>query len=363
MKLLPQLLIVLLLCPLSSFAQSDSLDLSGSIFKKKKTKKGKKITLFQHFSLDPSIAEVTLTTNLDSLIDNKFKDFEVPSTYSYQSNGQLQNWNVKISPRGKSRKTICDMPPFLLNFSKDELKKKGIKKKHDKLKLVNFCRNSKRYEFYLLREYMVYKMYNIITKNSFNVKLINVNYKDKENDVKPVTKFSFLIEGTDEMADRLNASEINKYEVSPDSCSSFEYDVLCMFQYMISNTDWNVGLLHNIKLIKNRKTKKIIVVPYDFDYSGLVNADYSVPNPDYPQFGVRQRIYIGEYPSDEETEKVIQLYKSKEKEILDFIDNFELLEKGWRKDMNRFVKKFYKDINKPKRLKRKCLNSQNDFRK
>ena len=57
------------------------------------------------------------------------------------------------------------------------------------------------------------------------------------------------------------------------------FDVLCLFEYMISNTDWNVSLLHNIKLIRKKDTKEIIVVPYDFDYSGLVNADYAVPNP------------------------------------------------------------------------------------
>ena len=351
MQLLPQLTILIFLFPLILSAQSDSLYLADSIVEIEK--KSKKPTLFEHLSQDPSITEVTLTTNMDSLADNKFKKIEVPSIYAYRMGGKDYKWNVKISPRGKSRKKICEMPPYLLNFLKGELKQNGVKRKHDKLKMVNFCKDGKRYDYYLFREYLIYKMYNIITENSFRVKLVNVNYVDAQNDFKPEKRYSFLIEDTDEMADRLKAKEINKYEVSPDSCSSFDYDVLCMFQFMISNTDWNIQLLHNIKLIKKKKTDEIIVVPYDFDYSGMVNAEYSVPNPDYDQYGVRHRIYIGDYPTEEEVSKVIQLYLDKEQDLYKLINDFELLDKGYRKDMIKFLNKFYKLLRKPKKIKKR----------
>ncbi len=353
MKFHSQLLFVFFVCPLFLFAQSDSLSLFGEISKKKG--KDKKITLFEFFSQDPAITEVTLNTDLDSLIENKFRDFEVPSTYSYVADGKEIIWSVKVSPRGKSRKMICDMPPFLLNFSKDELKEQGIKKKHDKLKVVNYCKKGKKYENYLLREYLIYMLFNIITENSFNVKLVTITYVDAKNRIEPVTKYSFLIEDTDEMADRLNAKEVNSYSIAADSCSSFDYDVFCMFQYMISNTDWNLGLLHNTKLIEKKKTGEIIPVPYDFDYAGLVNADYSVPNPDYPQTSIRHRIYIGEPPNDDELEKVAKLFIEKEDEVFALIEGFELLDKGWKKDMTRYLKKFYKDVHNMKRLKRRCL--------
>ncbi len=360
MKRLFPLFLFFLFLPPFLLAQSDSLDPSGSLAIKQK--KDKKITLFEFLSEDPDITKVTLITDMDSLIENKFRDIEISSTYSYVVDGKEYNWDVKVSPRGKSRKMICDLPPFLLNFSKEDLKKEGLKK-HDKLKLVNYCKEGKKYEYYLLREYLIYKMYNLITENSFNVKLIHLSYVDAENDIEPTTKYSFLIEDIDEMASRLKAKEINTYQMPTDSCSSFDYDVLCMFQYMISNTDWNLGLLHNIKLMEEKKTGAIIPVPYDFDYSGLVNADYSVPNPDYPQYTTRHRIFIGEISSDEEIEKVTKVFKEKEKEIFALINGFELLDKSWRKDMTRYIKKFYKDIYKTKRLKRNFLGNQKDYRK
>ena len=186
-------------------------------------KNSKKLTLFEFLSQDPDITEVTLVTDMDSLMDNKFKNLNISSTYSYSSQGTDYTLKTKVSPRGKSRKMVCDMPPFLLDFSKDEMKTFGVRKKHDKHKLVNFCRESKRYEYYLLREYLIYKMYNLFTENSFNVKLINATYKDAQNDIKPVTNYAFLIESTDEMASRNNAKEINKYETPQDSCRSFDF--------------------------------------------------------------------------------------------------------------------------------------------
>ena len=118
MKLIPQLIILILLAPFFMKAQSDSIDASGSL--PKKEKKEKKPTLFEYFVKDPSITEVTLTTNLDSLSKNKFRDIEVNSTLVSNFEGESERWTVKVSPRGKSRKAICDMPPYLLNFSKDE---------------------------------------------------------------------------------------------------------------------------------------------------------------------------------------------------------------------------------------------------
>ena len=48
------------------------------------------------------------------------------------------------------------------------------------------------------------------------------------------------------------------------------------------------------------------------------------PTPDYNQFGIRHRIYLGKYPTDEEMEVIIQLFKDKEDEIYNLINNFEL---------------------------------------
>lgn len=352
MKLLLPVFLFLICFTSGVAAQPDTLVEAGSPLKKEKKKSD--ISLFDFLSSDPSITKVILTTDVNGLMDNRFKDYEVSSKYSFVIDGQQFDWSVKISPRGKSRKKICSMPPYLLNFSKDDLKKAGLEKKHDKLKMVNTCQRNKKYQYYLLREYLVYRIYNIITENSFNVKLLDVTYVDAENDLKPARNYSFLIEDTDAMADRLKSKEISGYGFTADSCSAYEYGVLSVFQYMISNTDWNLSLSHNTKFLKKKKSGKVIPVPYDFDYSGLVNAEYSVPNPDFAQYGVRHRIYTAEYPGDEEMEKIIALFLEKENEIIASIQGFDLLGKGWRKDMLRYIGKFYKELENPEKFKKIC---------
>ena len=82
MKLFPQLIIVLTLFPFLLTAQTDSLDVSGSL--QKKDEKEKKLTIFEYFSNNPDDTEVTVKTNIDSLRDYKFKNIEVNSVYSYK---------------------------------------------------------------------------------------------------------------------------------------------------------------------------------------------------------------------------------------------------------------------------------------
>ena len=73
--------------------------------------------------------------------------------------------------------------------------------------------------------------------------------------------------------------------------------LVAIFQYMIGNTDFGVSANHNIILMQSAKdsTAKPIVVPYDFDYAGFVDAYYAVPNEGLPIENVRQRLYRGYY--------------------------------------------------------------------
>ncbi len=77
---------------------------------------------------------------------------------------------------------------------------------------------------------------------------------------------------------RRNGCEILEVERIPqERTNRHKINVLSVFQYMIGNTDWSVRALHNVVLLKEDPTALPIVVPYDFDWCGLVNAPYAVP--------------------------------------------------------------------------------------
>ena len=338
--------------PLVDYAQSASEAVRE---KTEDVGKPKKVSIFEFLPEDSLLTKVVLTTDIVKILENKNSAKRIPSDFSYILEGDTLNWKVDVSPRGKSRRKICDMPPLRIHFSKDVLKELGLKK-HNTLKLVSYCKDKAVYNKYILKEYLAYKLLNILTDYSFNVKLFHLEYRDIENKVSPISKYAFLIENTKEMASRLGAKEVENFEMCRDSCVRINYDLFSLFQFMISNTDWNMQMLHNVKIIKEKKKGAVIPIPYDFDYSGFVNTDYSVPNPDYPyQADVRQRIYIGECRSVEAMQSTAEVFILHKKEILDYCQNFEYLDARSRKDLVKYLKKFYKVIEDPKKLKKRCV--------
>jgi hypothetical protein len=125
-----------------------------------------------------------------------------------------------------------------------------------------------------------------------------------------------------------------------------------MFQYMIGNTDWSVPNFHNIKLLRKAKDSLAppLVVPYDFDFAGLVNAPYAIPHEGLGIEKVTERLYRGFPRTMEELEKMAALFNEKRQSFTDLIKNFDLIDKGDRDTMIKYMNEFYAIINNKKKL-------------
>ena len=110
---------------------------------------------------------------------------------------------------------------------------------------------------------------------------------------------------------------------------------------MIGNADWNLQMLRNLKLIKVGDGQKDLLVPYDFDFSGLVNASYAIPNPDYALVSTRERIFLGPPLSDEALGFGIDLGRSKKEAMLALVDGFDVLSRRQREDIREYLDFFY----------------------
>lgn len=57
------------------------------------------------------------------------------------------------------------------------------------------------------------------------------------------------------------------------------YEQYILREFINGNTDWQVADQQNLKLIKllDFNEPAPYVVPYDFDYTGMVNATYAIP--------------------------------------------------------------------------------------
>lgn len=259
--------------------------------------------------------------------------------------------HLKVRPRGVSRLTICDFPPLLLNFKKNDAVP-GEFSKADKIKMVTHC--SPGGEDNLLREFLVYKIYNVLTEYSFRVRLLRVSYV---NSIKPerkaVREFAFIIEPVKSLGKRTGSEEVETANVTQLHIKPEIMDRMAIFNYMIGNTDWSVPTRHNTLTMTEGSYGGLgsaVIIPYDFDYAGVVNAHYAVPFEGLGLESVRQRRYLGVCRTEEEFSEALDEFMEKKEEIYRVINDFPYLSGKSKKDMLNYLEGFFRSIDKRKSI-------------
>ncbi len=297
---------------------------------------------------------INMTLDLRKLIRRKAQEEYFKSSFTYQDGDEKVEWNVKIKARGNIRKTICFYPPLMLKFKKDHLREKGLKD-INKYKLVVNCKGSKITATYVQKELLAYKLYNEIGDFSFRVKPLLINFIDPEDASKVTQLNGFIIENEIEMARRYDAVQVLRKRFSQKLIDKNRGQIMGVFQFMIGNTDWTLGNLHNTKLIKVPEIPKVVAVPYDFDYSGLVNASYAVPHHKIPIKSVVERYYMGLKCTEGELAVVKSKFEERKDVLLDIVRNTRLLSSRDRTLMEKYIEGFYKILTNSKKAKRYFL--------
>jgi len=247
---------------------------------------------------DDSVIEIRLSGPLRTLAREKKKTERVEYPFLLSVDGTDIPVDVRV--RGKSRTIICGFPPLRLRFPVEGAGQ-TVFAGQDKLKLVTHCKsNRQKFENNLLEEYMAYRIFNLIADTGYRVRLLRVQYEDTDGRLKHLDRpyYGFLIESDRELAARIDGevSEISgvPYSRLNDNQTALVY----VFQYLIGNTDWSFvsaeseeACCHNVHLIE--RNGGLYPMPYDFDYSGLVNANYAKPNSTVGTKRVTQRVYRG----------------------------------------------------------------------
>jgi hypothetical protein len=83
------------------------------------------------------------------------------------------------------------------------------------LKLVSHCRDRDDDQQDVLKEYLVYRTFNLLTEESSRVRLARVTYVDGEDNDDPVVRYAFFIEEAEAMAERLGALYLEVQQASP----------------------------------------------------------------------------------------------------------------------------------------------------
>ena len=284
---------------------------------------------------------------------------EVAGQLSITANGNVQTFNVKVSPRGKSRQQRCKFFPLWINFKKSEVKD-TVFAGQNKLKLVTHCSNSLSGKGYVPAEMLVYRLFNLFTETSFRVRAVNMTYDDgKRSSQHP----AFFIEHKKELAKRLGGQIADQSNPKISQLDPNMSARVTLFQYMIGNTDFSLvqgpsreECCHNaVPLDVNNQ---IMSVPYDFDVTGFVNVPYAGPVPSLGIKKLTQRLYRGYCRHNPQLEAEIEFFKAQKEVVFATVNSFSDLEGLRTKRHIRFLEGFYNVIESERstnsRIYRKC---------
>jgi hypothetical protein len=302
------------------------------------------------FFKDTSVINATITANSRKLFGaGKKKGLSMPATFTVGLNGKKIHDSVLLEVRGNFRRDYCYMPPLKVNFRYDST---AVLSPFKSLKLVSECRPTNEYEQLLLKEFMIYKIYNLLTDKSFRVRLLRLNFKDSNARAKDILEYAFLMEDLKDLAKRNNCTEWKKPPRRQEATDRQQMTLVAIFEYMIGNTDWSVTGAHNaLQIVSKEDTLAApFAVPYDFDFSGLVATDYSIPDEKLNIENVKQRVYRGYPRTLAEINEVLDVFKQKKDNIYNIINSFDLLNKSSKKEMTGYLDEFYSTISNPKEI-------------
>jgi hypothetical protein len=292
---------------------------------------------------DPEPMEITLTLDLKKYQKEKFKGEYIPVKFQYRFNDTLTlEKSMRMKARGNFRRQHCTFAPFWLNIRKADVQNQhlqGVKR----IKVVTQCRMGNAYNDYVLKEFLAYKIYNVLSPVSFRVRLVKMRYIDTGRKNKMTESWAFMIEPEELLAERLGATVIKRDDISMRYMVPEELDQVVLFMYMIGNSDYATVGRHNIKILgmEDFGINGYTPVPYDFDYSSLVDASYAIPGENLGIESVRERYYLGPCREDQAYQLAIDHLAKYRKEILDLVQEFPLINDRIKKDMIAYLESYF----------------------
>ncbi len=279
--------------------------------------------------------------------DLEERDYHAAVLEWTNENGTTAEIPVRLKTRGKTRamKATCRIPPMFINFKKAETKGTPFHKQK-KIKLVTHCKDSKSFKEYVKKEYLAYRLYNLISEYGLQVRMCRITYVDSNKPGDQSTHYGFLLEDIDDLAKRKNMKEYEGLIRNQEALDKDNLDKLTLFQYMIGNLDWSVPERHNVKIMLADDGSLPVAVPYDFDYSGLVDAPYAAPPEGIDIPDVTTRVFRG-LCRDGGYEGQIQFYKSMQTRLLEEVSNATYMDEKSRSEARSYLNEFFADINNP----------------
>jgi len=307
---------------------------------------------------------VTITAPFEEILHTRSLEDELPGTLVYRDTvtGQDVTLEIKIRARGKFRrqKENCAFPPLRINVRKSN---ETLFADSDKLKLVTHCRSrSKAYEQTIYKEYLAYRILNLLTDMSFRTRLIDVRYVEVGDGSEVASSAAFFIEDDKQLARRLGMERDESEQTTITALDAAHTNLVSVFQYLIGNTDFSPvkgppgdACCHNYVLMKGNGIQ--VSIPYDFDVTGFADPPHAKPNPRFGLASVKQRLYRGRCPNNGRLESTFRQFRDTKPAIYELVESQPGLTNRERKNTTRYIDRFYKIIDSKRQVNYRFLKA------
>ena len=260
---------------------------------------------------------IAIEAPLERLFRNRESEEAIAGTLTDPAGNRLP---IAVQLRGITRRSedTCAFPPLSVRFTSPPPATSPFAGEK-KLKLVTHCQTSPSADRVVLLEYAAYKMFQALTPRSFGARLMTIRYLDGSG--RPMTaRPGFFIEDLDDVAARNGTTELRAGPRIPfGDLNRADAARYALFQHMLANHDWSMragpagdNCCHNAKLIGSAGPGRATPLPYDFDFSGFVNAPYALPPDQLNLSSVRERKYRGYCLHNAEVAEAARTFRSKQ---------------------------------------------------
>jgi hypothetical protein len=306
-------------------------------------------------------APLAFTLTADFKTINKDRNPESTRRYpgvisAVKGDGTAGDLAVQLGTRGHFRlmSRNCDFVPLRVEFPRDRTAGTAFEGQTS-LKLGTHCRGDRSYDNYTLREYLTYRLFNLVTPLSFRARLGRATYVDATSK-KPIgTRYSIFIEHENEVARRFGGRIVELPRIVFSDLDAPTLTRMMLFEYMIGNTDFSIWALHNVRIVQD-PARRLYPVPYDFDLSGLVHAPYASPDPRIGIRSVLDRLYRGPCRTAEEFETAAAAFRAKRADMLALVESMADLDPGARNEAKEYLESFFRAIEKPASVKKQFVD-------
>lgn len=310
------------------------------------------------------VLTVRIAAPLTQIIADDSDDTEYAALISFPTEANAStSVDIKLRGRGRYRRlhTTCRFPPLRLNFRTSTVANTTFHKQ-DKLKLVTHCRDGKRYQRSVLREFLTYRILNELSDYSFRVRLLHITYVDTDKENREIVRYGFVIEDQKRLAKRIDRPQLEVARTRYGNLDNDYTSLVTVFHFLIGNTDFSPILgppdgtcCHNHALF-GKDGEALHSIPYDFDQAGMIDAPYALPNPRFGLRDVKKRLYRGRCSNVDAIPETLAYFSEKQPRLTALITAPEWLDETTRKEMLAYIESFYAIIGNEKRVQRAMLD-------